>query len=199
MLVQLESHQEASGEWTTTRPDDVISRTPEERHAVGSACQRWGRFGHGPWYSDATPSYGGGSHSVHLRILGRSSPAHPRPRAEWRMAMRPFRTVWSPKDARTIGQATADAAGLPAALQAPVSPCNPSIRTRPTAQWPPKSFRDPVLQAHPQGGSGQHGEVPLAGPATVLPDRNVPATPDWRVEVLERPDSELIVQTRAIR
>ena len=39
----------------------------------------------------------------------------------------------------------------------PVSPCNPSIRTRPTAQWPPTCD---VVQAHPQSG-----EDTGAGPA----------------------------------
>ena len=32
--------------------------------------------------------------------------------------------------------------------------------------WGSETGRDPVLQAHPQGRPGQHGKVPLAGPAT---------------------------------
>ena len=59
------------------------------------------------------------------------------------------------------------AAGLPAALQRPFRRAAGASGSRLPSGGPrPVSFRNPVLQAHPQGRPGQHGEVPLAGPAT---------------------------------
>ena len=70
-------------------------------------------------------------------------------------------------DARTIGQATAVLRDFLPRFNARFRRATrASGRGLPPSGRRPVSFRDPVLQAHPQGGPGQHGEVPLAGPAT---------------------------------
>ena len=89
---------------------------------------------------------------------GRSSPAHPRPRAEWNAWRRPFRTVWSPNCAwRTPGPLARPrrCCGTSCRASTPVSPCNPSIRTRPTAQWPPTCvFPRPCASSTPARWAG---------------------------------------------
>ena len=70
-------------------------------------------------------------------------------------------------DARTIDQATAVLQGFLPRYNArfAVQPEHPEPAYRLTD--PDLCLPDnPVLQGHPQGGSRQHGEVPMAGPAT---------------------------------
>ena len=70
-------------------------------------------------------------------------------------------------DARTMDQATAVLRDFLPRYNArfAVTPEHPEPAYRPGAPRP-DPLRDPVLQGHPQGGTGQHGEVQLAGPAT---------------------------------
>ena len=95
-------------------------------------------------------------------------------------------------DARTTGQATAVLRDFLPRFNArfAVQPEHPDAAYRPVAA---DLLSETLCQAHPQGGPGQHGEVPLAGPATAA-GSGTSSYAGLRVEVLERLDSELIVQ-----